>query len=308
MAQKIIRRWAGRLVRLYPRAWRERYAGEMLAVLEDHAVTPWTLIDLVVGAVDAHLHRVLLPREVLSMSQRLRTSAVAIFAAFVIFIVPWALIQRIRDPLADWDLATAAHPEIRASLIALQWAGGIATLALLAGGAPILLAVVRRAIAQRRRDVLLLLSFPLFMIAILALYGWLASPWWIQTRSPGTQILTPLALVLQLGLALLLLVTVVGSAWAVAAAVARAEPDDAVLRFALIPAALLTIAIAIGLLAQIALTVLVLAEAPQLAGPPLGLPFFALLMAAALWIALAALLRGWSATRRRTTLQPATGE
>jgi hypothetical protein len=42
-----------RLLRLYPRAWRERYGVEMLAVLEQHDVTLATRLDLLRGAWDA---------------------------------------------------------------------------------------------------------------------------------------------------------------------------------------------------------------------------------------------------------------
>ena len=43
-------------LRLYPRAWRERYGGEMLAVLEQHEATLGTALDLLRGALDARLH------------------------------------------------------------------------------------------------------------------------------------------------------------------------------------------------------------------------------------------------------------
>jgi len=45
-----------RIVRLYPAAWRERYGDEMEALLEDRPVGPFDLIDLLLGAFDAHLH------------------------------------------------------------------------------------------------------------------------------------------------------------------------------------------------------------------------------------------------------------
>jgi hypothetical protein len=46
-------RWA---LRLYPRAWRDRYADELTAVLESGPVGRWTQIDLLRGALDAHVH------------------------------------------------------------------------------------------------------------------------------------------------------------------------------------------------------------------------------------------------------------
>ena len=45
-------RW---LVRLYPRAWRERYGAEMSAMLEEIPLTPAAIVDLVAGAIDARV-------------------------------------------------------------------------------------------------------------------------------------------------------------------------------------------------------------------------------------------------------------
>jgi drug/metabolite transporter (DMT)-like permease len=45
-----------RLIRLYPAAWRERYGDEMAAVLEDRPPGPFDVADLLLGAIDAHLH------------------------------------------------------------------------------------------------------------------------------------------------------------------------------------------------------------------------------------------------------------
>ena len=44
------------LVRLYPASWRERYGDEMAAMLEDRPPGPFDLADLLLGALDAHLH------------------------------------------------------------------------------------------------------------------------------------------------------------------------------------------------------------------------------------------------------------
>lgn len=45
-----------RLVRLYPAAWRERYEAEFIRVLHERPVDRRDSIDVVLGAVDAHLH------------------------------------------------------------------------------------------------------------------------------------------------------------------------------------------------------------------------------------------------------------
>lgn len=71
------------LVRLYPLAWRERYGDELAAVLEDRPLGPFDVADLLVGALDAHLHLRGLGhrserRKGLPMSLRLAGSAAAI--------------------------------------------------------------------------------------------------------------------------------------------------------------------------------------------------------------------------------------
>jgi hypothetical protein len=43
------------LVALYPNRWRRRYEGEMLALLEQHHITVWTLLDLLFGMITARL-------------------------------------------------------------------------------------------------------------------------------------------------------------------------------------------------------------------------------------------------------------
>lgn len=43
------------LLRLYPRAWRERYADEMSAMLSDVSLTPASILDIVAGAIDARV-------------------------------------------------------------------------------------------------------------------------------------------------------------------------------------------------------------------------------------------------------------
>lgn len=45
-----------RLVRLYPAAWRARYEAELQGILAEHPLTPRQRLDLVWGAIDAHLH------------------------------------------------------------------------------------------------------------------------------------------------------------------------------------------------------------------------------------------------------------
>ena len=45
------------LIRLYPKAWRDRYGEELSLLLEDRPPGPFDSLDLLLGALDAHLHR-----------------------------------------------------------------------------------------------------------------------------------------------------------------------------------------------------------------------------------------------------------
>ena len=86
-----VQRWAPQLLRLYPHAWRDRYGDEMASVLAEHRVTYWTALDLILGALDAHLHGDLLPRRLVSMAHRIRSSEITIFCAFVLFCLTWSV-------------------------------------------------------------------------------------------------------------------------------------------------------------------------------------------------------------------------
>ena len=44
------------LIRLYPARWRARYGDEFAAVLEERLLGPFDVADILLGALDAHLH------------------------------------------------------------------------------------------------------------------------------------------------------------------------------------------------------------------------------------------------------------
>jgi hypothetical protein len=75
------------LVRLYPRAWRERYGDELAILLEDRPPGPFDVADLALAALDAHLHLGGLGhrselRKGLPMSLRLAGLAAAVAGGF----------------------------------------------------------------------------------------------------------------------------------------------------------------------------------------------------------------------------------
>jgi DNA-binding PadR family transcriptional regulator len=90
--KEIIMRLVLWILRLYPPAWRERYEMEMAALLEQHQLTFWTVLDLLVGAMDARLDPHYRRARQLLPLRRVRTSwqlAIAAFVAFWIALLPW---------------------------------------------------------------------------------------------------------------------------------------------------------------------------------------------------------------------------
>jgi len=94
-----------RLVRLYPRPWRDRYEAELVDLLEQRPMSLRDAIDLVRGALDAHLHP---QAERESMPWTHRLPGLAVLATGLFWI---AAVATVRDPSgtdADRFLGLAA--------------------------------------------------------------------------------------------------------------------------------------------------------------------------------------------------------
>lgn len=267
------------LIGLYPRAWRARFGDELGEVITQHDVTLFTLLDLLVGAVDAHRHPELLPAEVLSMSTRLRSSLVSILVSAVVFAVAWGAVLSVRDPLPAWLAATVAHPDFRLAIGVVQITGLVALLAIAAGGLPLLGSALR--LAARTSDRRVVLPLAIASLAFLAFVGLFvaAVAGWVG----------PLGDTLGRGVASLLwaavvLVSVAIGLAAVARAVRHAEPDARVVGLTLRVGAVAVGAMWLGVLSSLALIAAVASEAPDI-----GAPAAALLpmIAASSWAALA---------------------
>ncbi len=77
------------LLKLYPQAWRERYEEEMIALLEEHTITLFTLIDLCFGALDARLDPHYRTQRAFTISDRMSRIRLANSTIFWIFPLFW---------------------------------------------------------------------------------------------------------------------------------------------------------------------------------------------------------------------------
>lgn len=120
-----------RLLRLYPRAWRRRYSPEMEALLAQTPPTPRAVLDLLRGALDAHLHQ-----HSLLLPPRAREG--------------WRAARRRRLRWTVWALATAGLAALDSAFLALR-GGQPRPLAVLLGAASTALTLTAAWFLLRRR-------------------------------------------------------------------------------------------------------------------------------------------------------------
>lgn len=251
-------RMAG-LVRLFPAAWGARYGAEYVALLQAQPASPWIVLEVVYGALDAHVRA--LARRGRARVNRVRMSEIAVFCAYIGFVFAGMGFQKMTE-YDDFMDAARTHADIGAGYMAVVVGSAVALLAVLAGGVPLALVAMRYALATNRRDIPLLFGVP--VLAFGALLGYIALVKQLSQDHPGGPTVTDH--VLFGGLATVLFVGAVASAWAVSAAIARAKISGRLLRYALAPASLATLAMAVMLIGAVVWGIGLRAHAPQLWG------------------------------------------
>ncbi len=318
---KRIRSW---LTRLYPRAWRNRYAAEFDVLLEQCLRSPLDVVDVFLGALDAHLQ--LLSGENLSwrmmnMFNKLRTTVLIVFAAFIGFIIAGFSLVGLADdspmiPLMQTDFALAAAWRI------IQAGAVIALLAIVIGGTPLVLTIFRRVLASQRRDLGLLLV-PLFSLLAIMLYlgfillvgsGRIQLPGVVPAVQAGN--FPPGNRLLLGGLALVFVIGAVASTLAVWRVVSHTDVEQETFRplgrtltvkiysFAFLPAVIASVSMLGMLIATIAWFELTFSALPQVYAGSFG-PWqtstqvwfigIVALMSLSTLAAVYGLIRGWSA-------------
>ncbi|HEX9091640.1 MAG TPA: hypothetical protein VF831_09135, partial [Anaerolineales bacterium] len=163
-----VRAW---LLHLYPAAWRERYAEEFAAMLEQGMLSPLDVVDIFLGACDARLQ--LLNGEDVSwrlvlMLNKLRLTLLIVFAAFIGFVVAgMALVNLVDDSPMVPLMQAEAGPTL--AWLFIQIGAVVALLAVVLGGLPIGVTVIRRALSVDRHNLRWLLV-PLVAFLTLVLY------------------------------------------------------------------------------------------------------------------------------------------
>jgi hypothetical protein len=149
-----------RLMVLYPAAWRRRYGDEFEALLEQTPLTFRTLFDVGVSAVDAHLNPTGPMRKWPFMFERLRSSELAVFACWILFVVSGLGFAKMTE---NWDLFPPPGGDslaIGLAYDAVIVGAMVALLGVLVAGVPIAWAIIRSALRERRWRLIALLAVP----------------------------------------------------------------------------------------------------------------------------------------------------
>lgn len=167
------------------------------------------------------------------MQKTQRTSLISIFLAFIFFGLAWLFYSRLDDPLSWWDGIRRFHPAIDGTFRVMLWTGMVAFLLILLMGVPILLSVLRNALRTKQQAVLKTLAIVVGMLILFLVVVLLYQP--VFERFDRNGGLLGIFCLLALIIIAVLLVRVV----------LRGEASQRVLRFALLPATLLTLAMVI---------------------------------------------------------------
>ena len=169
-----LRRW---LIQLYPRPWRDRYADEFDALLEECLHSPLDVLDIMLGALDAYLE---VPYKMnwrlMNMVNKLRTSILIVFASYIGFVIGGMSLYGLADdsPMAEL-MKTRTDMPLLTSWVVVEIGAVIALLAVVIGGLPIAWMVIRRTLTSSRQDFWLLLVPPFAFLAQMLYVGFVIS-------------------------------------------------------------------------------------------------------------------------------------
>lgn len=233
------------LLRLYPAEWRARYGEEFAALLEDCPLSFFGLLDVLLGALDAHIAPLDANGRILRMLHQPRRSAIVVFCAYIAFVLAgMAYNQTIED---DLRALNSAHPDVALAYHIVFFVSPLSLLAVLVGGLPIALVALRHALAGRRWDILALFAIPPLSLALWL--GWTAIiVGVIAPAHPRITINETFGLAVFVSWGGLFVLAAIASTAAVSIAVSRSEVSPRLYRFALGPgvAAVLTMAAMLG--------------------------------------------------------------
>lgn len=175
-----------------------------------------------------------------SLMPQYRRSASMIFAAFIAFVIAGIGFQKSNEDIMKTTLP-GAHPLLAIAYDAMMVGAGVALLAVLVGGIPIAFAALRYAFINRRSDILARFAVPPVALLVILAGVFIVTAYNISGNTAAT-IHTPARIAAIGSLVALFILGAIASTYAVLDAIARSEIDTRLLRFALLPGVVATVA------------------------------------------------------------------
>lgn len=181
------RRMAKAALALYPVAFRRRYGDEMLALVEDSPSSARMTFDLLRGALVAHARPPAGITATLSSEDRLRATSSGVLACWIAFAAGGFGFYKTTE---DHPFSTAgeAHLAIGGAHVAIQALAILASIAVLAGALPLIVAAVRqsrRTRAVRKATGLAIGAVALFAISTAAFVAFANSATSLSNSASG---------------------------------------------------------------------------------------------------------------------------
>ncbi len=248
------------LLRLYPRVWRTRYEEEVLALLESRPPSYIDCLEMILEALDAHLHPQFGTRGMPSFERiahlfhTLRGSLLAVFCAYISFVVAGLAFQHFAEGHTFMVLVDINRP-VGVSFALIILGSIIALLAIFIGGLPIVWIVVKDAYTTKRISHLLLLAIPFLAFAVLL------SAIQIISHTFADELPETIDRIIFVGIFLSAAGTSTAS---VCTAVAQSPLTKNVLCFAIFPSAIATVAMLVMLIGTLGWGISIQSTAPSL--------------------------------------------
>ncbi len=305
----------GWLMRLYPQTWRARYGEEFLALLEQCSLSAGVIADVALGALDARLHSDVVTGRMVPLMNRLRTSEITVFCAYIGFVVAGLGFGKLVE-YDDFQELLHSNTGVAVSYWTLYGGAFTALLAVLVGGLPIAYAAARYLIAAKRWRLLSLFAVPPVSFVLWVGYILIAEA---VNPHPGPIVEKPLLtrIVILGPFGGLFLLGAIASPAAISLIVRRSQISERFFRFARIPTLITTLAMVVMFLATLAYGVAASAADPQLFAENQGvlatnttvsLVIILVMMGLATVVASVALIRGFRQRPGDSTLVPAAAE
>jgi hypothetical protein len=159
------RRLAGLALALYPLAFRRRYGQEIRVLLDETSPGVLTVLDLLRGALAAHLHPPTGLGSVVDVGDRLRASMSGVLACWVVFAAAGFGFYKTTE---DYPYQTAgnSHALLGDAHVGIQVLAILASVAVLAGALPLSVLALHR--ARRKPSLRMLVSLPIVAVAVFA--------------------------------------------------------------------------------------------------------------------------------------------